>query len=176
MKDSVRPRVLVLMGVSGSGKTSIAEGLRDEFGWPFQEGDQLHSAENVAKMAAGKPLTDADREPWLDRCAVWIKQRLHDGSGGLLTCSALKHAYRVRLGEGAPGLLFLYLKVDETVLRARLAQRRGHYMPPSLLPSQLATLEEPTRDEPALIVPVERTVAATVADVIAALKRLDSGS
>ncbi len=172
----IQPRVLVVMGVTGSGKTSIAEGLRDRLGWSFQEGDSLHSAENVAKMAAGKPLTDEDRWPWLDRCAKWIHTRIEAASGGLLTCSALKRSYRARLGEGSPGLLFLYLKVSEEVLSERLDARRGHYMPPSLLPSQLATLEEPTPEEPALIVPVERTVEATVADVIAALQRLDAGS
>ena len=172
---TVRPRVLVVMGVSGCGKTSVAEGLRDRLGWSFQEGDSLHSAENVAKMAAGEPLTDEDRGPWLDRCADWLHGHIAANSGGLLTCSALKRAYRARLGEGTPGLLFLYLKVSEPVLRQRLEARRGHYMPSSLLSSQLATLEEPGPSEPALTVPVERTVEATVADVIAALQRLDDG-
>ena len=170
----LKPRVLVVMGVSGSGKTSIAESLRDTFGWVFQEGDQLHSRENIAKMTAGIPLTDEDRWPWLDTCAEWIRARIDAGEGGLLTCSALKRVYRERLGEGSPRLSFLYLKASEDVLRARLGQRRGHYMPPSLLASQLNTLEEPTADEPALVVPVENTVAKTVADVVAALKRLDA--
>ncbi len=171
---AVKPRVLVVMGVSGSGKTSVAETLRDRLGWVFQEGDRLHSRENVAKMSAGTPLTDEDRGPWLDSCAKWIQARIDAGEGGLLTCSALKRVYRERLGEGNPGLCFLYLKVSEDVLRARLGQRRGHYMPPSLLTSQLQTLEEPTADEPALVVPVERTVDETVADVIAGLQRLDA--
>lgn len=171
----IKPRVLVVMGVSGSGKTSVAEGLRDILGWPFQEGDQLHTPENVAKMAAGTPLTDEDRGPWLDRCAAWLRERLAAGSGGLLTCSALRRVYRERLGEGTPGLVFVYLDVSEQVLRERLDHRRGHYMPPSLLPSQLQTLEVPGPGEPALSVPVERTVPETVADVIAALRRLDAG-
>jgi gluconokinase len=171
--NPIKPRVLVLMGVSGSGKTSVAEKLRDALGWVFQEGDQLHSKENVAKMSAGIPLTDEDRGPWLDTCAQWIRERIEAGQGGLLTCSALKRAYRERLGERNPGVCFLYLKVAEPVLRERLANRRGHYMPASLLSSQLATLEEPGADEPALIVPVERTVDETVADVLEALKRLD---
>ncbi len=174
MSEHFKPRVLVVMGVSGSGKSSIALRLRDETGWPFQEGDELHPKENVAKMAAGTPLTDEDRWPWLDRCADWIRERLEAGSGGLLTCSALRKVYRDRLGEGVPGLQFLYLKVSAEVLRERLQRRRGHYMPPSLLPSQLATLEEPTSDEPALVVPVERTVDETAADVLAVLRRLDS--
>ncbi len=174
MTVKARPRVLVVMGVSGSGKTSIAEALCDRLGWVFQEGDALHSRENVAKMSAGIPLTDEDRWPWLDTCAQWIRDRNKAGEGGVLTCSALKHAYRLRLGEGSPGVWFLYLKVSEEVLRARLEQRRGHYMPPSLLTSQLRTLEEPTGDEPALTVPVERTLDATVADVLAALERLDA--
>lgn len=172
--SNVKPRVLVVMGVSGSGKTSIAESLRDRLGWVFQEGDRLHSKENVAKMTAGTPLTDEDRRPWLDTCAKWIQARIDADEGGLLTCSALKRIYREHLGEGNPGLCFLYLKVSEDVLRARLGQRRGHYMPPSLLTSQLRTLEEPTADEPALVVPVEQTLDETVADVIAALKRLDA--
>ena len=174
MTTTAKPRVLVVMGVSGSGKTSIAEMLRDRLGWVFQEGDKLHSKENVAKMASGVPLTDEDRWPWLDTCAQWIRDRNDAGEGGLLTCSALKHVYRQRLGEGNPGVWFLYLKVSEDVLRDRLAHRRGHYMPSSLLSSQLSILEEPTGDEPALIVPVERTVDETVADVIAALERLDA--
>ena len=175
MTGLAKPRVLVVMGVSGSGKTSVAEGLRDRLGWSFQEGDALHCAANVAKMAAGTPLTDEDRWPWLDRCAEWIHARIEAGSGGLLTCSALRRVYRARLGEGSPGLLFLYLKVSEPVLRQRLHARRGHYMPPTLLPSQLATLEEPSPEEPALTVPVERTVEATIEDVIAALRHLDAG-
>ena len=174
MSPIAKPRVLVVMGVSGSGKTSVAESLRDKLGWVFQEGDKLHSKENVAKMSAGIPLTDEDRWPWLDTCAAWIHERCVAGEGGLLTCSALRHSYRQRLGEGAPGVWFLYLQVSEEVLRDRLAKRRGHYMPSSLLASQLQTLEEPTDDEPALTVPVERTVDETVADVIAALERLDA--
>lgn len=169
-----KPRVLVVMGVSGSGKTSVAEKLRDKLGWVFQEGDKLHSAENVAKMSAGTPLTDEDRWPWLDTCAQWIQDRNNAGEGGLLTCSALKRVYRERLGEGNPGVWFLYLKVSEDVLRDRLEKRRGHYMPSSLLTSQILTLEEPASNEPALTVPVERTVDETVADVIAALERLDA--
>lgn len=175
MSQIIKPRVLVVMGVSGSGKTSIAEGLRERLGWVFQEGDELHSKENVAKMAAGTPLTDEDRFPWLDRCAEWLRARIAVGEGGLLTCSALRRLYRERLGEGTPGLLFLYIKVPEEVLRERMARRKGHYMPPSLLPSQLRTLEEPTDDEPVLTIPVERTIDETVADVIAALKIRDAG-
>lgn len=174
MSELIKPRVLVVMGVSGSGKTSIAEGLRDKLDWSFQEGDQLHSKENVAKMAAGTPLTDEDRGPWLDTCANWIRERCKAGEGGLLTCSALKRVYRERLARDNPHVWFLYLKVPESVLRARLAARKGHYMPSSLLPSQLAILEEPASDEPALIVPVEQTVDQTVADAIAALHKLDA--
>ena len=178
MSTNLKPRVLVVMGVSGSGKTSIAERLRDVLGWRFQEGDQLHSKENVAKMSAGIPLTDEDRGPWLDTCAQWIRERADAGNGGLLTCSSLRRAYRERLlapsgGERHPRACFLYLKVSETVLRDRLARRQGHYMPASLLKSQLDTLEEPTADEPALIVPVERTADETVSDVLEALGRLD---
>lgn len=173
MSTQFKPRVLVVMGVSGSGKTSIAVALHERLGWPYQEGDSLHSKENVAKMSAGIPLTDEDRWPWLDTCAKWIRDRVDAGEGGLLTCSALRRVYRERLGEGNPAIRFLYLKISEEVVRARLELRRGHYMPPSLLPSQLRTLEEPASDEPAMTLPAERSIDETVADVLATLKRLD---
>ena len=173
MTIKAKPRVLVVMGVSGSGKTSVAEALRDALGWPFQEGDRLHPEQNVAKMSAGIPLTDEDRWPWLDRCAQWIRERAEAGEGGVLTCSSLRRVYRERLGERNPGICFVYLKASEQTLHDRLALRRGHYMPPSLLQSQLDTLEEPTPDEHVLTVPVERPVEQTVADVLDALKRID---
>ncbi|GBQ68314.1 gluconokinase [Ameyamaea chiangmaiensis NBRC 103196] len=169
--EGIRPRILVIMGVSGCGKTTIAEGLQNTLGWPYEEGDRLHPAANVEKMASGIPLTDEDRWPWLDRCRTWIDGHARDG--GILTCSALKRSYRDRLRSGGSDVLFVYLKVPEFVLRDRLAHRTGHYMPPSLLPSQLATLEEPGEDEAALWIEVQHTPAEAVARVIGMLRARD---
>jgi carbohydrate kinase (thermoresistant glucokinase family) len=149
---TVQPLVLVVMGVSGSGKSTLAEGIRNRLHWPFQEGDSLHPAANVAKMKAGLALTDEDRAPWLGAVKAWIDARLGAGEHGLITCSALKRAYRDRLIAGRPAVRLLYLKADAAVLRQRLQQRRGHFMPASLLESQLETLEEPGLDEHPIIV------------------------
>ncbi|MBE7190445.1 MAG: gluconokinase [Jatrophihabitans endophyticus] len=154
------------MGVSGSGKTTVAEGLRDAFGWPFQEGDALHPDANIDKMRHGIPLDDEDRAPWLDRCAAWIRERHEAGTGGILTCSALKKRYRQTLLQGLDNVRFLYLIVSQRALQARLEARRGHYMPKSLLPDQLRTLEEPGDDEPVIRVTAHKTPDATLRDVL----------
>ena len=144
--------VLVVMGVSGSGKTTVAERLADKLGWPFAEGDGFHPPANVAKMHAGRALTDADRWPWLDSIGAWIDGRQAAGMPGIVSCSALKRAYRDRLDRGRPGVAFVYLEASFERIAARLAQRRGHFMPASLLASQFATLEEPDPDEPVIAV------------------------
>lgn len=167
--QGIRPLVLVVMGVSGCGKTTLAAGLHNLLGWPYQEGDLLHPQANVDKMAAGIPLTDADRLPWLQRCHDWLKERVESGQGGILTCSALKRSYRDILRADAPGIVFVYLQIPPDILRARLERRRGHYMPPSLLPSQLATLEPPTPDEHPVIVTLEETPADMIAKTIGIL-------
>lgn len=159
-------RILVIMGVSGCGKSSVALGLRDKLGWLFQEGDELHPKANVDKMSAGIPLDDADRAPWLAICAAWIRARHDAGEGGLLTCSALKRSYRETLSQGLPDVWFLYLKVPEAMLKERLAHRSHHYMPSSLLPTQLRTLEEPGPDEQALTVVAHATVEETLQAVL----------
>ena len=138
----------VVMGVSGSGKTTVARAVADRQGWRFAEGDDFHPPANVAKMAAGHPLDDGDRDPWLAALADWIGARERAGESSVLTCSALKRAYRDRLRAGHPSVLFLHVDVPVEVLRERLARRRGHYMPASLLDSQLATLEPLAPDEP----------------------------
>lgn len=166
----VAPQVLIVMGVSGSGKTTVAEGLHRAFGWPFQEGDALHPQNNIDKMSHGIPLDDADRAPWLAECARWIRERHDAGSGGLLTCSALKKRYRQTLLQGLDEVRFLYLRVPQAALEARLEARRGHYMPKSLLPTQLADLEEPGNDEPVIRVTAHRTPAATLQDVLQHLR------
>jgi carbohydrate kinase (thermoresistant glucokinase family) len=165
----VAPTVLVLMGVLGSGKSTIALELRRLLGWPFQEGDDLHPPANVAKMRAGRPLDDADRRPWLERVAGWIDDRLRAGEPGIITCSNLKRAYRdITLGRRS-GVTLVYLKADETVIGDRLAHRTHRYMPPSLLGSQFATLEEPGPDEHPLVVMVHAALADTVVELLTRL-------
>ena len=142
---------LVVMGVSGSGKTTVAKGIAERLGWAFAEGDDAHPPANVAKMAAGEPLTDADRWPWLRSLAGWIGDREAAGQSAVLTCSALKRAYRDLLRDGHPSVRFVHVSVDRETLRRRLESRRGHYMPASLLLSQLEALEPLAPDEPGLV-------------------------
>ena len=157
------------MGVSGVGKTTIAEALAERLGWTFKEGDDLHPAANIAKMKAGHPLTDADREPWLDAIAAWIDARLADGESGVITCSALKRAYRDRLDRGRPRVRFVFVQLSEAAVAKRIGARKGHFMPPSLLASQFADLEPPAPDEPVIVDDASQPVSAQVDAVIAAL-------
>ena len=168
----VTPRVLVLMGVSGVGKTTIAEALDAHLHWPFQEGDELHPPRNVEKMRAGQPLTDADREPWLRAVAAWIEARIAAGEHGIITCSALKRHYRDIIVRH-PEVRIVYLQADRQVIQDRLARRTHHYMPASLLDSQLDTLEEPTAEEHPMVVQVHRSVEETVSDILAELGQAD---
>lgn len=146
---------VIVMGVSGSGKTTLARGLAQHLHWEFQEGDELHPRSNVAKMSRGEPLTDEDRRPWLEAIGHWIDERERDGTSAVLTCSALRRTYRDLLREGRPGVVFCHVTADPDVLRSRVEARRGHYMPPSLLPSQLATLEPLEPDEAGFTVSAE---------------------
>lgn len=155
------------MGVSGAGKTTTGKRLAGVLGWPFRDADEFHPAVNIAKMASGQPLTDADRAPWLAAIAAWIDARRELGEGGIVSCSALKRAYRdVLIGDRADvGLV--YLKGSRSLIGERLSRRRGHFMPPSLLASQFETLEEPGPDEGAVVVsmrlPPKRVVERIVA-------------
>jgi gluconokinase/shikimate kinase len=161
------PLVLVFMGVSGCGKSTVAALLAGRLGWPFEEGDALHPQANVDKMRAGEPLTDADRLPWLERVADWIDARLDAGENGIITCSALKRSYRSLLDRRRRGVCFVYLAGDRDTIAVRITTRGGHFMPPSLLDSQFAILEEPGPDEPAIrmeIGPPPQQVAQTVVD------------
>lgn len=167
-RTAATPRVLVVMGVSGSGKSTLAAQLATALGWAFLDGDDLHSPANVAKMSAGVPLEDADRWPWLDAIAAWIAGQLQRGRSGVVACSALRRVYRDRLREAGPGVCFVYLEVPREELAGRLRRRR-HFMPPALLDSQLATLEVPARDEPALRIQASGTVEQTLAQVLGAL-------
>ncbi len=162
--------VLVVMGVAGSGKTTLATTLAQRLGWPLQEGDALHPPENVARMAGGTPLTDADRWPWLARIAAWIDARLAAGENGIVTCSALKRSYRNRIIGSRGGVRLVFVHGPPDLLAARLAARRGHFMPPALLASQLATLEPPAPAERAIPVDAAAPPEAQAADVIAALE------
>jgi gluconokinase len=162
---------LVVMGVSGSGKTTVAVELARRLGWEFAEGDDHHPRANVEKMRAGVPLDDADREPWLRALARWIGEREQAGTSCVLTCSALKRRYRDLLREGNDAVWFVHVDVPEAVLAERLAARTGHYMPASLLDSQLATLEPLADDEPGVTVPGTGEPGAVVDAVLAALPR-----
>src|SRR3954466_11975843 len=128
------------MGVSGSGKTHVATGLAKRLGWVFAEGDDFHPAANVEKMRAGIPLTDDDRWPWLATLAEWIGEQEAAGQDAVLTCSALKRVYRGVLADGHPSVGFVHITASAETIRRRLESRRGHYMPASLLDSQLASL------------------------------------
>jgi carbohydrate kinase (thermoresistant glucokinase family) len=142
------------MGVSGSGKTTVAALLAGRLGWLFEEGDALHPQSNVDKMHAGHSLTDEDRWPWLAKVAGWIEEQLDAGRNGVITCSALKRSYRDILNRRGSGVRFVYLAGGRETIAARMAVRRQHFMPPSLLESQFQTLEEPQPDEPAIRVDI----------------------
>src|ERR1700712_3386387 len=159
--------VLVIMGVSGSGKSTIAALLAARLGWDLQEGDELHSTANVAKMAAGVPLTDEDRIPWLDTVALWITAHTAAGLPGIVTCSALKRSYRDRLR--GDHVRFVCLRGSRKLIGDRLATRTDHYMPPSLLDSQISTLQPPDPGEHSLIVDVGRPAADMADEIVKAL-------
>jgi gluconokinase len=160
---------VVVMGVSGSGKTTVAERLAGKLGWRFIEGDRLHPPANVEKMRQGIPLTDADRAPWLDRIGEELKRWAAEGQSGVMTCSALKRAYRDRIRSARPDARFVYLKGSEALIKGRVAARHHEYMPASLLHSQFEALEEPSPDEPVVTVDAGGSPDAEVAAIIAAL-------
>ena len=163
------PVVLVLMGVSGSGKTTVAKLIADRLGWAFEEGDALHPAANVAKMAAGHPLDDDDRAPWLAKVADWVDARLDAGHSGVITCSALKRKYRALIDRRGEGVEFVFLHGSRELIASRLSTRQGHFMPSSLLASQFETLEEPADGEPVIRVEIDGTPEAIAGAVLDAL-------
>lgn len=164
-----KPAVIVVMGVASSGKTSLGERLAERLGWPFRDADSFHPPANVAKMAGGTPLTDEDRKPWLAAIAAWIDELRATGRNGIVTCSALKKAYREVIVGKRPDVALVYLKGSRELIGQRMAQRQHHFMPPALLDSQFATLEEPGPDERPLVVPVELSKEAIVEQVVAEL-------
>ena len=161
--EAARPLVVV-MGVSGCGKSSVARPLAQGLGVDYLEGDDWHTPENVARMRAGIPLTDADRQQWLERLAARLAEARQAGAGLVVSCSALRRRYRDVLRSGAPELRLLYLEGSAELLAQRTSQRQGHFMPPSLLASQLQTLEPPGADENVLV----QDVALPVPEIVQA--------
>lgn len=162
------PTVLVIMGVSGCGKTTLAKSLATELGWQRAEGDDLHPDANVAKMAAGRALTDTDRQEWLERVASWIDRCRFDGKTGVITCSALKRRYRELLARD--NVTFVHLVGNRADIRQRLNSRVGHYMSSALLDSQFDSLEEPGSDENVVSFDIDRSEADLTAEVIRRLE------
>ena len=157
---------LIVMGVAGSGKTTIAEALAKRIEWPFRDGDSFHPASNVEKMRNGHPLTDEDRWPWLRAIAAEIDRTSAAGEHIIITCSALKRAYRDVLIGKRRNVRLIYLKGSRELIGERLRARRGHFMPPQLLDSQFATLQEPGDDENAIVVDVAPSVDAIVDSIV----------
>lgn len=159
-KQFSQPVALVIMGVAGTGKTTLAQALQARLGWPYAEADDFHPAANIAKMSAGHPLTDEDRKPWLKALEKWMEHKLDAGTSCLITCSALKKKYRSVL-EAAGNVHFIELDLDEETLKQRM-QQRNHFMPVSLLRSQLATLESLESDEPGIHLSSQHSVDTLV--------------
>jgi gluconokinase len=164
--DEGPPVTLVIMGVAGSGKSTILQALGRRLGWPTLDGDDLHPASNVAKMAAGVPLSDADRGPWLDAIAEWIEARDAAGASSIVACSALRRRYRDRFRAAARDLRFVHLVARPEILAARIAGRTGHFMPGALLASQLETLEPLEADERGYTVRATADPASIVEEIV----------
>jgi len=162
-------QVLVVMGVSGSGKSTVGALIAERLGWIFVDGDSFHTPEHVAKMHAGHALDDEDRAPWLARIAVWIQHRLEAGESGVVVCSALRRAYRDVLTRGSRRVRIVYLDGDRALVSRRLAERHGHFMSPRLLDSQFATLEIPGPGENPVIVGIDAPPEAVADRVVAQL-------
>jgi carbohydrate kinase (thermoresistant glucokinase family) len=164
------PSVIVVMGVSGSGKTTVSALLAGRLHWEFEDADDFHPPANIAKMRSGIPLTDEDRWPWLRAISEWIDATRRAGGHGVVACSALKRRYRdVLIGDGRPDVRLVYLKGAETLIAKRQAARQGHFMPADLLKSQFEALEEPGPDERPIVVAVDRRPSALVEEIAAAL-------
>ena len=170
MGDETIPCALVVMGVSGSGKSTIADHLAARLGWRYEDGDRFHPPSNVAKMSAGQPLTDEDRWPWLQAIADEIERVCKAGQRVVMACSALKRAYRDILVHGRDDIRIVFLNGTQELIADRLAARKGHFMPPGLLASQFKTLEPPQPNERPVTVSIEASVEAIVDDIIRQLE------
>jgi gluconokinase len=164
--DATTPCALVVMGVSGSGKSTIADRLAMRLGWRYEDGDKYHPPANVAKMSAGQPLTDEDRWPWLQAIADEIDRTCKASERAVVACSALKHAYRDILVHGRDDVRIVFLNGTQDLIADRLAARKGHFMPPGLLTSQFKTLEPPQAGERPITVSIAPPVEAIVDDII----------
>jgi len=169
-ETSQTPCALVVMGVSGSGKSTIADKLAERLNWSYEDGDKFHPASNVAKMSAGQPLTDEDRRPWLQAIADEIDRVCKAGQHAVIACSALKRAYRDILVHGRNDVRIVYLRGTQPLIANRLARRTGHFMPPGLLDSQFRTLEPPDASENPVTVSIDGTVDAIVDDIVRQLR------
>jgi carbohydrate kinase (thermoresistant glucokinase family) len=167
--------ILIVAGVSGSGKTTVGAMLAGRLGWRFADADDFHPAANIEKMRAGIPLTDQDRRPWLRAIAAWMDDRIAGGESAVVTCSALKRSYRDTLLGGRPDARMVFLAVDRQVLAPRLAARHGHFFPEQLLGTQLDALEPPQPDERVISVVPADEPAGTVASIIAILCPQEKG-
>ncbi len=174
--SEARPQTIVVMGVSGSGKSTVAALLAMMLGCEFEEGDLLHPPENIQKMRGGMPLTDEDRIVWLRRVAEKIDSWRASGKGGVITCSALKRSYRDIFIDAREDVALVYLKGSYDLIHARLAARHEHFMPVALLDSQFAILEEPAPDEHAIVVSVDGAPAAIASEVATMLARRSASS
>lgn len=164
---NIAPSALIVMGVSGSGKSTIAAALAERLAWTFEDGDRFHPPSNVAKMRSGQPLTDEDRWPWLQAIADEIERVCKAGRHVVIACSALKRAYRTVLVRGRGDTRFVFLDGSQALVADRLAQRKGHFMPPGLLDSQFKTLEPPQADEHPIIVSIDAPVEVIVSNIVA---------
>jgi len=164
------PCALVVMGVSGSGKSTIADKLAERLDWRYEDGDRFHPASNVAKMSAGAPLTDEDRRPWLQAISDEIDRVCRAGEHVVIACSALKRAYRDILVHGRSDVRIVFLDGTQELIANRLAQRKGHFMPPGLLASQFKTLEPPGPDEKPVTASIDASVDAVVEDIVSQLR------
>ena len=170
MPPEPAPHALIVMGVSGSGKTTIGELLAGRIGWRYEDADTFHPASNVAKMSAGKPLTDEDRWPWLHAIADEIDRASAAGERVVIGCSALRRVYRDLLVHGRTDVQIVYLEGTQALIADRLGERKGHFMPPGLLTSQFGTLEPPTPDEHAITVSIDAPAETIVDDILKQLK------
>jgi gluconokinase len=161
---------LIVMGVSGAGKSTIAEALARRLGWRHEDGDAFHPASNVAKMKAGHPLSDADRQPWLQAIADEIDRLSDLDEHVVIACSALKRAYRDILVHGRSDVRIIYLKGTQELIARRLAERKGHFMPAGLLTSQFMTLEPPDASENPVTASIDASVDAIVDDIVSQLR------
>jgi gluconokinase len=162
-------QVVVVMGVSGAGKTTVGSLLAERLGWRFADADDFHSAENIAKMRGGIALDDRDRAAWLDAIAAQIECWLRAAQPAVVTCSALKRRYRDTLVAGRPDVRLVYLRAEPALIAERLARRHGHFMPASLLDSQFSALEEPTTHEPVLSVEASKSPSSIVDAIVAGM-------